>query len=160
MAIPIYKQVRIKSQDKNQISVQLKALRFGNAPYVFILDGLNDQAQALLAIEQCLEELKIPSCPYPIYIIGDVSDYDGQLDVFTNIQQCPQFFNKRNKQLNVKEQQVMQKLKLKQKNMENLVKDEYFPPLKRYAKSHKLIYKVTQESTYLEDLMQKLGKKK
>ena len=160
MAIPIYKQVHLKSEQKDMILEQIKIHKFGDTPYLFILSHLQNQEIALKELETCIDELNIPNWPYPIFVISDIVGYQGKLEVFHDIQHCPAFFNKKLKSLNVKEQQVMQKLSLKQKNIQNLKSNEYHPPLNRYAKAHKAIFKIVKEAQYLEDLLQKLGSKK
>ena len=40
MAIPIYKQVHLKSEQKDMILEQIKIHKFGDTPYLFILSHL------------------------------------------------------------------------------------------------------------------------
>ena len=158
MALPIYKQVHLKSDQKEQIFEQLKLHNFGDVPYLFILTHLENQQLALQGLEECIAELDLATWPYPLYVISNILGHKGRLEVLQDIQQCPQFFNKKVKPLHVKEQQLMQKLLLKQKNIKNLRKSEYQPVLNRYAKAHKAVFKASIEANYLENLLQKLTK--
>jgi hypothetical protein len=156
MPIPSYKQVHIKGSDQNNITKQLSIHKYGNIPYVFIITHLENQIEAIENIETYLKDYEVPLWPYPIYVISSLTEYSGSLDIFDDIKSCPQFYNQKVKTPNVKEQDILHKLTLKQKNISNLKSYEYKPALDNYATGHKTIYRLSSEGLYLENLLFKL----
>ena len=114
MAIPSFKQVNINFPTKEKIFEQLSLHQFGQLPYIFTISHLEDEVQALSFIEEYLQENDISNYPYPIYIISTLKLYKGPFTLFEKIEELPRFFKQKIKQLNTKENKILQKIYLKQ----------------------------------------------
>lgn len=156
MPIPSYKQVHIKSEKRELIFDQLNFHQFGQVPYIFSIDHLENQIEALKNIEDFVEEKRLSNYPYPIYIVSDIQNYRGELSIFLSLAECPSFYKQKIKQLNVKENKILQKIYLKQKNIQNMRALEYRPYLEEYGRSHKKISHLYQEELFLTGLLTQL----
>lgn len=158
MPIPSYKQVHIKSEKKEMIFDQLSIHQFGQVPYILSIDHLTAQDLAIVAIEEYFELNKVSNYPYPIYIVSTVKNYLGPLQIKNAIEDCPKFYKQKIKQLNNKENKILQKIYLKQKNLQNIRLEDYLPFLNEYAKSHKRLNELYKEQVFYEELIEKLEK--
>lgn len=156
MPIPSYKQIHIKSEAREVIYDQLNFHQFGQVPYILSISHLENEIEALKNIEDYLAEKKLSNYPYPIYIVSSIQNYRGEMEIFPRIEECPKFYKQKIKQLNVKENKILQKIYLKQKNLQNMRNLEYAPYLKEYGKSHKKLHLLYQEDSYLTQLIDKL----
>lgn len=156
MPIPSYKQVHIKSEKRDLIFDQLNFHQFGQVPYLLSISHLENQIEALKNIEDYIAEQKLSNYPYPTYIISDIQNYRGHLELFNSIEQCPSFFKQKVKQLNVKENKILQKIYLKQKNIQNMRELEYRPYLEEFGRSHKKLSHLYKEDVFLSNLLTKL----
>lgn len=156
MPIPSYKQIHIKNEVREVIFEQLKLHHFGQVPFVLSITHLKNQIEALINIEDFIEEKEISNYPYPIYIISDINNYTGPLNLFKTFEECPRFFKQKIKQLNLKENKILQKIYLKQKNIQNMRTVDYQPHLEEYGNSHKKINNLYKEKVFLGNLLIKL----
>jgi hypothetical protein len=110
MQLPIYKELFIKKADKDLIKKIFAASSIGRAPIVIKIEHLKDQHTALSIIEDIFREnLVSTKFPYPIYVLSTVENYIGDLNIIANMDNMPKFFQKRDKMLNVKEQNAINK---------------------------------------------------
>jgi len=156
MAIPSYKQVNIKSSAIETIHAQMSAQKYGHVPYIVDISHLGDQGIAIRNIEHVMDTLDVPTSPYPVYIVASMIEYNGPLEVFKTIKDCPGFFKQKVKPLNVKESTILQKINLKQKHLMQLRSEEYLPVLSEYASSHKTLNTLVREQEFLEKVKTKL----
>jgi hypothetical protein len=156
MPIPSYKQIHIKSEAREMIYDQLNFHQFGQVPYILSISHLENEIEALKNIEDYCEEHRLSNYPYPLYVVSTLQNYRGALEIFESIEQCPKFYKQKIKQLNVKENKILQKIYLKQKNLMNMRNLEYRPYLEEYGRSHKKLHTLYQEEVYLNKLAQKL----
>jgi hypothetical protein len=157
MAIPSYKQVNINFEDKNSVFNQLSLHQFTQLPYLINISHLNEQYSALKNIEQYFMENDINNYPYPIYIISTVKNYFGPFHIFDSVESCPKFFKQKIKQLNTKENKILQKIYLKQKNLKNMNTLNHKEVFELYSESHKKIFYLEKEKTFLDNLTDKLN---
>lgn len=156
MAIPHFKQININNSTEESINHQLSSYTFGHMPYILNISNLSDQFEALSIIEEFMESEGITNYPYPIYIISDLKNYHGPFSIFEDIKDCPSFFKQKIKQLNSRENKILQRIYLKQKNLFNMQGHNYEENLKDYSFHHKEIYHLHKESLFLSKLKEKL----
>lgn len=156
MPIPSYKQIHIKSEERSKIFDQLNFHQFGQVPYIFSISHLGNELVALKNIEDFLEENQLSNYPYPIYIVSSIQNYRGSLELFSTIEECPKFYKQKIKQLNVKENKILQKIYLKQKNLQNIRAVEFTPYLNEYGRAHKKLFNLHKEEVFLSKLANKL----
>jgi hypothetical protein len=158
MAIPTFKKVTINSQQKRMIYAQLDQHEFGSFPYIFSIHHLvKMQSETLQNIEDYILDHHISIFPYPIYVIGNVQNYNGSLNVVSDIKYIPKFYDQKEKQLNSKEEQLFSKVILKQKNLSNLQDIDFLPILSEYARTHKSISLLNSELDYLSAINNLIG---
>jgi hypothetical protein len=156
MAIPSYKQISINNSTEDSIISDLEPHSFDQLPYVINISHLSDQFEAVAIIEDFLIERKVTNYPYPVYIISNLKNYHGPFSIFESLNDCPRFYKQKIKQLNVRENKIMQKIYLKQKNLLNMQGHNYEEDLKDYSISHREISNLHQESIFLDKLQEKL----
>ena len=156
MAIPSYKQVNINFEDKNSVFNQLSLHQFGQLPFLITISHLNEQYSALKNIEQYFVENEINNYPYPIYIVSTIKNYFGPFHIFESVEACPKFYKQKIKQLNTKENKILQKIYLKQKNLRNMNSLNHKNVFEFYSESHKTIFNLEKEKSFLDKLTAKL----
>ena len=153
MTIPCYQFVKIQGHDPRIIEGQLQGLPFGKVPVVLEIDHLEEnQRDAILAIEDFFENHRFPNLPYSYYIVSTYADYKGKLFIAKDKSSLPRFFNRKNKSLNAKEINFLNKIELKQKNFDNLLEHEYISSINYYATEHKKISQKQNFLVYLEKI--------
>ena len=156
MAIPSYKQININFEDKNSVFNQLSLHQFGQLPFLITISHLNEQYSALKNIEQYFVENEINNYPYPIYIVSTIKNYFGPFHIFESVEACPKFYKQKIKQLNTKENKILQKIYLKQKNLKNMNSLNHKNVFEFYSESHKTIFNLEKEKSFLDKLTAKL----
>jgi len=156
MAIPSYKQVNINFEDKNSVFNQLSMHYFGQLPFLITISHLNEQYSALKNIEQYFVENEINNYPYPIYIVSTIKNYFGPFHIFESVEACPKFYKQKIKQLNTKENKILQKIYLKQNNLKNMKSLNHKSVFEFYSESHKTIFNLEKEKSFLDKLTAKL----
>jgi hypothetical protein len=158
MTIPTFKKITINSQQKRMIYAQLDQHEFGAFPYIFNFHELvQSQIEAIKNIEDYLVDHSISLFPYPIYIIADVNNYHGHLNVVSDPKFIPKFYEQKERPLNSKEEQLYSKVLLKQKNLSNLQEIDFFPVITEYARTHKSISLLSSELEFLKSINGILG---
>lgn len=153
MPLPCYQYIKIQSHDPRIINGQLSNLVFNRVPLVLEIDHLGQmQFDCLMIIENFVIKNHIKKLPYSVYIVTTCTQYDGQLYTVKSKSELPQFFNKKNKTLNSKEVQYLNKIELKQANFKGLVESEYMSALNRYANGHRRISQKQNFLVYLETI--------
>jgi hypothetical protein len=156
MAIPSYKQININNSTEDSIITQLEPHSFDQLPYVIDISHLSDQFEAISIIEDFFSDHQITNYPYPIYIISTLKNYHGPFSIFESLSACPKFYKQKLKQLNARENKIMQKVQLKQKNLLNMQGHNFEEDLIDYSLAHKLIHHLHKESLFLNRLQEKL----
>ena len=158
MLVPTFKTISINSAEKRMIDAQLDQYEFGTYPYILTINEIIEgQLECLTNIEEYIEEKEITLIPYPIYIIGDIKNYKGKLEVFSSKKEIPRFYNQKERVLNSKEEQIFNKVQLKQRNLNSIQSIDFTPTLKEYARTHKKINELELELHYLAELSELLG---
>ncbi len=156
MAIPIYKLINIDNSIESSIHNQLKQHQFSQVPTVIDVSELSDQFEAITHIETFLLENEVSNFPYPTYIVTEIKNYHGKYSFFESTDKTPSFFWKKLKQLNSRENKILQKNYLKQKNLENTQGHEFHEDLMDYAKGHKVIFNLSKEKIFLSKIQKNL----
>ncbi len=156
MAIPSYKQININNSSVESVKDQLDLHVFGQLPFILTISHLSNEAEALSSIEDYLEQKSITNYPYPIYIVSTIKNHNGLFSIFETQHECPQFFNQKIKQLNSRENKIIQKVYLKQKNLQNMQGHNFEETLHKYAQNHKEIHILEKEKDFLRSLTEKL----
>lgn len=158
MPIPSYKQIHIKSSERNIIFEQLDSHCFGQVPYLICIDHMSEQESILKSLEFYFDQKETNVYPYPVYIISNIENYKGELLIINSLDNSPQFFKQKIKQLNVKENKILQKIKLKQNSLQNIKRQDYNPFINNYAKIHKELKLLHQEQLFYDKLLEKMEK--
>ncbi len=154
MPLPVYKLIHVNSHIKDAIETQLTKIKFEQTPLILNLTNLgNFQSEAIEHIENYLDKKGIKIIPYAIYIIGRVPEYSGRLTVIENKEYLPKHFYQRTKNLNNKENALLKKIELKNEHFKSIQNKDFYPTLINYAENHKKIYQLSEENSYLEEIL-------
>ena len=159
MPVPIYNYIVIKFDHKSAVFEQLSNLRFGKLPYLFDVTNVEDEQSAISFIDEFIDQYNVSIFPYPVYIISNFLNCSTRIETFSSIFDCPQFFNISFRKISKNEQVLLDRLELKIEKLKQLKDSSYFKNISDYAKEHKKIHQLTQESIYLESILHKLESK-
>lgn len=153
MNAPCYQIVKLQSHDPRIIHGQILNFNFTSSPVVISMEHLGQhQLDCLNTIEKFYLKYGFPKLPYSIYIIADCPEYEGPLFIVNDKSSLPQFFNKKERTLNSKESNFLNKIKLKQENFKSLVAKEYMNSIKAYSLGHRDISQKQNFLVYLEKI--------
>ena len=96
--------------------------------------------------------------PYPIYLLTLLDDYHGDLIPIKDMNELPKFFQKKEKMLNVKEQNALAKVKIYQTKLFHTNILEQMKKIKLFSKKHKELFLLSKEGSYLEQILAKIEK--
>lgn len=158
MQLPNYKELFIKKADKELIKKLFAASSIGRAPVVIKIDHLKTtQHNAISIIEEILKQNMISSkFPYPIFLLSTVDNYQGDLNIIHDLNELPKFFDKKEKMLNVKEQNLLAKVRIYQTKLFNTNIPQQMEKIKDFANHHKQLFLLSKEGQYLENLLEEL----
>lgn len=155
MALPLFKVIEIYDAQRPALFNKLANAPIGSQPIALDISQLGELEQrALEYIEEFIRLKQASAFPYPLFIISRSKQHAGILEVVESLEQLPQYYRKKNRPLNMKENSLMAKVELKQGKLSNINLDEFKPVAKTYARKHKTLYK---KQTYLEYLESILG---
>ncbi len=159
MQLPIYKELVIKKADRTVIKKAIASSSIGRAPIVMKIAHLeHEQSSAISIIEEILSENMIsPLFPYRVFVLSTIENYRGELCVIRDTKELPKFFLKKEKLLNVKEQNSLNKVRIIQTKLYNSNIPEQLEKVADFAQNHKRLYKLSLEGQFLENLIIKLG---
>lgn len=151
MAPPIIKQIELLSDKKENIFQFLSEHNFNERPTVISLLKFKDTQEQLISIlEEFFEE---KSFIYPAYILTTMIEYPTTLNMVESLNQVPKFYRQKSKQLNIKENLVFNKIKLKQEQLKSINQEEIGPILREYSKEHKIINDKELFNNYMKKII-------
>ena len=154
MAPPIIKQIELLSNMKTNVHHFLNEQDFNERPTVISLMKFPDEQEPLL--EMIEEYFENKFFIYPVYILSSMPEFPTQLNVIDNLNQVPKFYKQKSKQLNIKENLIYNKIKLKQEQLKSINQSETTPTIKNYAFEHKIISEKESFNKYLKDIIHKI----
>lgn len=157
MATPILKNIELLTGDSSSIQKQLKEYSFNENPYIIDILSLENQESIIHELEKHFESQNII---YPIYIITSKVDTISSLSLVAHSNQVPTFYKKKSKSLNMKENIIYNKIKLKQKQLSNIDRDSVKNDINSYAFQHKNIFLKESYNEYLKSILKKTRDKK
>jgi len=165
MNVPCFEYISVQSHQIESLDHLLSKLQLSQRPVVLVLEHLDElQHDVIKKIENYDKTKPLPTLPYSLYIVSDIKNYQGSLNIVSSKNQLPALYNKKEKSLNTKERNYLNKIKLKQENFKSLVEKEYMNSIKKYALGHRLISEKQNFLAYLETINKGLqefyGKKK
>ncbi|MBL7666155.1 MAG: hypothetical protein JNM93_13550 [Bacteriovoracaceae bacterium] len=162
MILPAYKELLVKRSDREVIKNLLAASSIGRSPLVIKVDHLKStQASALSILEEIFKNNNLSAhFPYPIYVLSSLNEYNGIFNLIRHMDELPKFYKKKEKTLNVKEQEALMKVKLFQNKVLNLDINEQMGKIKTFANEHKKLFLLSKEGSYYEMLLKKIKRKK
>lgn len=161
MGLPLYKVLEIYDPKKPALWAKLANAPIGQQPVVVDISRLNEkELSALEYIEEFIRLKKARPFPYPLYIISKIKNHRGVLELVPSVEKLPQYYKKKNRPLNMKENTLMAKVSLKQGKLENINIDEFTPVADAYAAKHKIIFKKQSYLDYLDSIHEGLRGKK
>ena len=157
MSLPLYKILEIHDPAKPSLWAKLFNAQIGERPVVVDLTPLGDKESAALElVEEFMLERKAMPFPYPFYVVSSKKSLRGSLQVFPSQERLPAYYKRKNRPLNMKENSLLAKVSLKQKNLENVNMEEARPLLESYGLKHKILGKKQSYFNYLEELLKGL----
>ena len=157
MGLPLYKILEIYDPKRAAVWAKLANAPVGAQPVAIDLSNLGDrELEALEYIEEFVRLQKTRAFPYPLYVVSNIKNHRGVLELVPSLEHLPQYYKKKNRPLNMKENSMMAKVSLKQGKLENINLDEFKPLAKTYAAKHKVIFKKQSYLNYLESLFEGL----
>lgn len=157
MAPPIVKQIELLSETLANIIQFLDEQSFNERPHVISLQKFPEKQIELV---QVLDDYFIDkSFIYPVYILSQVTDYPTRLTLIQELSEVPRYYKQKSKQLNIKENLVFSKIKLKQNQLTNINMLEIKPILDQYAYDHKIIYEKECFNEFLTDVIRGIRNK-
>jgi hypothetical protein len=158
LALPNYRIIQLSKIPFPEILSILSGYQFSLVPIVI---DIRDHDSEIPLIELLIEYFtvnRIAPFPYPCYVISHINRVQSELpfQILKKIEDCPQFFNKKTKQPNVKEQAIINKNKIKANAIYDLNYQEVQKSLKKYAQGHRKLHEMTKFGTFLEGLAGKI----
>lgn len=162
MAFPVYPKSSLKISSDSDLGLLINNkinLRF---PILieFISTSFEEETKLIQHLQAHLDKLNInPAFPYPIFAI--TSFEPGQSITFTCLRsktELPRFFLQKDGRLNLKESNLLDKIKLLQQETFNSTSLENMKIIKNYANSHRLINSLDKERSLYMDLLKRLKK--
>ena len=162
MAFPVYPKNSLKISSDSDLGLLINNeinLRF---PVIieFISSSQEEDTKLIQHLQKRLNDLNVnPGFPYPIYAI--TTSEPDQTITFTCLRsknEIPKFFLQKDGRLNLKESNLLDKIKLLQQETFNCSSVENMKIIKKYAYSHRLINSLDQERTSYLNLLKRLKK--
>lgn len=158
MVPPIVKTIELLSDKQLNIVQLLNDQCFNERPHLISLQKFPEKQVELI---QILDDYFIDkSIIYPIYILTSVVDYPTQLSLVEDVSEVPKYYKQKNKQLNIKENLVFNKIKLKQNQLKNINQNEIRPIVDRYAYDHKIVFEHECFNNFMLEIIKGIRKKK
>lgn len=157
MGLALFKTLEIYDHKRPAIWAKLSNAGVGQQPLAIDLRKLGDnELGALESIEEFLLQGKGRDFPYPLYVIVS----DPRIESFVHLvdapERLPRFFKQKNRPLNIKENNMLAKVNLKQKSLESINIEDFRPVAKAYAEKHKIIHKKQLYLDYLNEVLSEL----
>lgn len=158
MSVPIYKKIDLFDSTSSHIQDKLKVCDFNAVPYMIDSSHVEDKEELIINLELYFEQIDQES-PYTHYLIDPKRLHIDCLVHRPNTSSVPQFFNQRTGQLNTKENQINQRIRLKQEQLSSYSPKSFHDAIRRYGHRQKLIHQSDMYIDFLEGILKKLGKK-
>ncbi|MBC74483.1 MAG: hypothetical protein CME64_00550 [Halobacteriovoraceae bacterium] len=157
MPLPLFRVVEILEVKRSSIWAKLANAPIGKQPVaVDVRPAKELEYEALELVDEYLTKNKVRDFPYKLSVLTNLGEHP-RLEVFKHWDDLPAFFKRKNRPLNMKENTLMAKVTLKQKNMENINIEEVEETISSYANKHKLLAKKQSYLNYLKQLSEELG---
>lgn len=157
MTPPILKVIELLTDKRDSLFSYLNELNFDERP-IFI--SLKKFPEKELELVELLEEyFSNKNYLYNVYVQTQFLNLPSVLNLVRGIEEVPKFYKHKTKQLNMKENAVFNKIKLKQDQLKNINKSEVLPVLKAYANDHKKIKSKSDFLVYVKDVVNSIRNK-
>jgi hypothetical protein len=157
MAPPILKIIELLTDKRDSLFSYLNEQNFDERP-VFI--SLKKFPEKELELVELLEEyFSNKNYLYNVYVQTKFLNLPSVLNLVRGIEEVPKFYKHKTKQLNMKENAVFNKIKLKQDQLKSINKREVLPILKAYANDHKMIKSKNDFLEYVKDVINSIRNK-
>lgn len=157
MAPPILKIIELLTDKRDSLFSYLNEQNFDERP-VFI--SLKKFPEKELELVELLEEyFSNKNYLYNVYVQTQFLNLPSVLNLVRGIEEVPKFYKYKTKQLNMKENAVFNKIKLKQDQLRSINKNEVLPVLKAYANDHKTIKSKNDFLVYVKDVINSIRNK-
>lgn len=162
MAFPVYPKNSLKISPESDLGLLINNeinLRF---PVIieFISSSFEEETKLIKHLQNRLNDLNVnPGFPYPIFAITTFEP--NQSITFTCLRsknEIPRFFLQKDGRLNLKESNLLDKIKLLQQENFNSTSLENMKIIKKYAQAHRLINSLDQERKSYLNLLNRLKK--
>lgn len=157
MTPPILKIIELLTDKRDSLFSYLNEQNFDERP-VFI--SLKKFPEKELELVELLEEyFSNKNYLYNVYVQTKFLNLPSVLNLVRGIEEVPKFYKHKTKQLNMKENAVFNKIKLKQDQLKSINKREVLPVLKAYANDHKMIKSKNDFLIYVKDVINSIRNK-
>lgn len=157
MAPPILKILELLTDKKDNLFTFLDGQNFNERPVLISLNKFTQSQEALLELLD--EYFSLKETLYPVYIQTHVLDFPTHLNIVQSSNEVPKFFKQKTKQLNIKENLVFNKIKLKQDQLRNFNKKEVIPIIESYSENHRAIKEKSDYLLYLKSIVKEIRSK-
>lgn len=158
MAFPSFKKITLNSSEPDLLIAQLDQLDFRSRPHILSLHKLPSQQEACIqVIGKYFQDHPQKLFPYPPYVLTTVkSSPFKEVSLINSEDQLPKFFKVKERPLNHKETNLMNRIELQQKNFRNINMFEALDTISKYADNHRELAKIQSEIDYLDHLFAEL----
>ncbi len=158
MALPNYRIIQLSKVSLKEIITILSGYQLSLVPIIIDIREHESEIDVIELLVEYFTVNQISPFPYPCYVITQITrpQYSLPFQILKKLEECPQFFNKKSKQPNVKEQAIINKNKIKGKAIYDLNYQEVQKSLKNYALGHRTLNETTRFGAFLETLAGKL----
>ena len=108
-------------------------------------------------IEKIILKFEINQFPYPTYILSDIINYKGPLSNFNHKKFIPKFFNKKQKNLNIKESDLNSRANLKKNKVLSINFNEAKKSINEFKDGQYQIKLLVEQNVFLEKICSDLG---
>lgn len=157
MAAPILKIIELLTDKKANLYSYLNEQNFNERPVFISLKKFPEKELELLELLE--EYFENKDFLYEVYVQTQLLNIPTKLNLVRGIEEVPKFYKHKTKQLNMKENAVFNKIKLKQEQLRSINKQEVKPVLKDYAKHHKEIKSKNDFLLYVKEVVNRIRNK-
>ena len=157
MAIPSLKKISINSADPEILTAQLDNIDFRSRPHILSLHAVSESQQVCLDfINEYFRKYPYKLLPYPPYVLTNIKDNQSIVRLISSEEQLPKLYKIKERPLNHKETNLLNRIELLQKNFSHINLYESQATLDSYSSHQRDLKKIQLEINFLDKLSQSL----
>lgn len=163
MNLPIYKHIKIKKYNREDLANLLHPDLNLRQPIVFHLKNLHVdiQMEIINILESYYSTLNLSyKYPYPLYLIAHLNPCLSNITIVSDEKDLPKFFSKKETRISTKESNIAEKNSLLQKELKNSVDFKTQDMINLLGENHKKVYLLEKEIKKYRKILDHLEKRK